>query len=34
MNSGQRVIYFNKEGKEQIAPTHYAELWGGADSGG
>jgi hypothetical protein len=34
MDSGQRVIFFNKQGKEQRAPTHYAELWGDAALGG
>jgi hypothetical protein len=33
-NIGQRVIFFNKQGKEQSAPTHYVELWGEAALGG
>jgi hypothetical protein len=31
---GQRVIYFNQQGKAQSAPTHDAELWGRAALGG
>jgi hypothetical protein len=33
-DAGQRVIFFNKQGKEQSAPSHYAELWGDAALGG
>jgi hypothetical protein len=33
-NSAQRAIFFNKQGKEQSAPSHYAELWGDAALGG
>jgi hypothetical protein len=34
MDTSQRVIFFNKQGKEQSAPTHYAEFWGDAALGG
>jgi hypothetical protein len=34
MATGQRVIFFSKQGKVQSAPTHYAELWGDAALGG
>jgi hypothetical protein len=34
MENGQRVIFFNEQGKQQSAPSHYAELWGEAASGG
>jgi hypothetical protein len=34
MDSGQRVIFFNRQGKEQSAQSYYAELWGRAALGG
>jgi hypothetical protein len=33
-NNGNKVTFFNKQGKQQDTPTHFAQIWGDASLGG
>jgi Spy/CpxP family protein refolding chaperone len=33
-NNGNKVTYFNKQGKQQNTATHFAQVWGDASLGG